>query len=133
MKRLSLVVLGVVLMGFVGVSPSFSQGQPSPLGIVIQPSEFQAFIQVSRPVCAVGQTIEIQYRANEAPYYAYILDIQGNNVTRLLPNRFEPNNQINDTNWHTLPRHSDLSVGLLAAVWAGVRADHRVHGAHPAA
>jgi hypothetical protein len=48
MKRLSLVLLGVVLMGFVGVSPSFSQGQPSPLGIVIQPSEFQAFIQVSR-------------------------------------------------------------------------------------
>jgi hypothetical protein len=73
------------------------------LGIVIQPSEFQAFIQVSRPVCAVGQTIEIQYRANEAPYFAYILDIQGNNVTRLLPNRFEPNNQINDTNWRTLP------------------------------
>ncbi len=103
MKRFSLVVLGVVLLGFVGVSPSFSQGQPSPLGIVIQPTEFQAFIQVSRPVCAVGQTIEIQYRANEAPYYAYILDIQGNNVTRLLPNRFEPNNQINDTNWHTLP------------------------------
>lgn len=103
MKRLSLVVLGVVLMGLVGVSPSFSQGQPSPLGIVIQPSEFQAFIQVSRPVCAVGQTIEIQYRANEAPYFAYILDVQGNNVTRLLPNRFEPNNQINDTNWHTLP------------------------------
>lgn len=103
MKRLSLIVLGVVLMGLVGVSPSFSQGQPSPLGIVIQPTEFQAFIQVSRPVCAVGQTIEIQYRASEAPYYAYILDIQGNNVTRLLPNRFESNNYITDTNWRTLP------------------------------
>lgn len=71
--------------------------------IVIQPTEFQAFIQVSRPVCAVGQTIEIQYRASEAPYYAYILDIQGNNVTRLLPNRFESNNYITDTNWRTLP------------------------------
>ncbi len=103
MKRVSLVVLGAVLVGLLSVSPSFSQGQASPLGIVIQPSEFQAFIHVSRPVCAVGQTIEIQYRANEAPYFAYILDIQGNNVTRLLPNRFEPNNQINDTNWRTLP------------------------------
>ncbi|MCX8103051.1 MAG: DUF4384 domain-containing protein [Candidatus Bipolaricaulota bacterium] len=103
MKRLSLVLLGVVLLGFMGASPSLSQGQPSPLGIVIQPTEFQAFIQVSRPVCAVGQTIEIQYRASEAPYYAYILDIQGNNVTRLLPNRFEPNNYVTDTNWRTLP------------------------------
>ncbi len=103
MKRLSLVVLGVVLTGLLGVSPSFSQGQPSPLGIVIQPSEFQAFISVIRPVCAVGQTIEIYYRASEAPYYAYILDIQGNNVTRLLPNRFEPNNYITDTNQRTLP------------------------------
>lgn len=103
MKRVSLVFLGVVLLGLSGVTAGFSQAQPSPLGIVIQPTEFQAFIQVSRPVCAVGQTIEIQYRANEAPYYAYILDIQGNNVTRLLPNRFEPNNQINDTNFHTLP------------------------------
>lgn len=103
MKRLSLVFLGVVLLGLAGVGPSFSQGQPSPLGIVIQPTEFQAFIQVSRPVCAVGQTIEIQYRANEAPYYAYILDIQGNNVQRLLPNRFEPNNLVATTDWRTLP------------------------------
>lgn len=103
MKRLSLIVLGVVLVSLVGVGPSLSQGQPSPLGIVIQPTEFQAFIQVSRPVCAVGQTIEIQYRASEAPYYAYILDVQGNNVTRLLPNRFESNNYITDTNWRTLP------------------------------
>lgn len=103
MKRLSLIVLGVVLMSLVGNAPSFSQGQASPLGIVIQPTEFQAFIEVSRPVCAVGQTIEIRYRASEAPYYAYILDIQGNNVTRLLPNRFEPNNYITDTNWRTLP------------------------------
>jgi hypothetical protein len=103
MKRLTLVFLGVVLLGLAGVGSGFSQGQPSPLGIVIQPTEFQAFIQVSRPVCAVGQTIEIQYRANEAPYYAYILDIQGNNVQRLLPNRFEPNSFITTTDWRTLP------------------------------
>lgn len=103
MRRLSIFVLGVVLLGFTSGAPSFSQGQPSPLGIVIQPTEFQAFIEVSRPVCAVGQTIEIRYRANQAPYYAYILDIQGNNVTRLLPNRFEANNLVNDTEWKRLP------------------------------
>ncbi len=103
MKRLTLVFLGVVLLGLSGVTAGFSQAQPSPLGIVIQPTEFQASISVSRPVCAVGQTIEIYYRANEAPYYAYILDIQGNNVTRLLPNRFEPNNYVTDTNQRTLP------------------------------
>lgn len=102
-RRLSLLVLAVALLGLVGAGPGFSQGQPSPLGIVIQPSEFQAFIQVTPTVCAVGQTVTIQYRANEAPYFAYILDIQGNVVQRLLPNRFEPNNQIFDTNWRTLP------------------------------
>ncbi|MCS6936129.1 MAG: DUF4384 domain-containing protein [Candidatus Bipolaricaulota bacterium] len=103
MRRLSLFVLGVMLLSLVSGAPSFSQGQPSPLGIVVQPTEFQAFIEVSRPICAVGQTIEIRYRANQAPYYAYILDIQGNNVTRLLPNRFEPNNLVNDTEWKQLP------------------------------
>jgi hypothetical protein len=103
MRRLSIFVLGVVLLSLLSGAPSFSQGQPSPLGIVIQPTEFQAFIEVSRPVCAVGQTIEIRYRANQAPYYAYILDIQGNNVTRLLPNRFESNNLVNDTEWKRLP------------------------------
>ncbi len=103
MRRLSVFVLGVLLLGFMSGAPSFSQGQPSPLGIVIQPTEFQAFIEVTRPVCAVGQTIEIRYRANQAPYYAYILDIQGNNVSRLLPNRFEANNLVNDTEWKRLP------------------------------
>ncbi len=103
MKRASLVFLGVVLLGLSGVTAGFSQAQPSPLGIVIQPSEFQAFIEVTPTVCAVGQTVTIRYRANEAPYYAYILDIQGNNVQRLLPNRFEPNNFIPTTEWRTLP------------------------------
>lgn len=103
MKRFALFVLGVALLAVISGAPSFSQGQPSPLGIVIQPTEFQAFIEVSRPVCVVGQTIEIRYRANQAPYYAYILDIQGNNVTRLLPNRFEQNNLVNDTEWKRLP------------------------------
>ena len=91
-------VLGAALLGSTGSS----QGQPNPLGIVVQPGELQANIWVDKPVYYVNEYITVHYSVNKAAF-VYIIDIDAVGHGRLIfPNRYSRENYVS-AGEHVLP------------------------------
>lgn len=98
-RRLLFVCIAVAALA------AAASGQATPQGIIVEPPSeagLQVEIWLDNATYVVGDTIQINYRVNQAAYiYIWDIDSQGN-VTQLFPNQFDPDNRVS-SGTHTLP------------------------------
>jgi len=101
-SKLLMLVLFVVGAAALLGSTGSSQGQPNPLGIIVQPSPLQVNIWVDKPAYQVNEYVTIHYSVNQ-PAYVYIIDIDAVGQGRLIfPNRYSQDNYVS-AGEHVLP------------------------------
>jgi len=103
MRMKSTIKLVVSLMVICGLMGILGVAQPSPLGIIIEPSDLQVKIWVDKAAYQVGENIRVHFSVNQRAYI-YIVDIDAAGVVRLIfPNRFSQDNLVGPTADYVLP------------------------------